>query len=430
MNDIVSSIMSWLESRPILGTALGCAALILVAYLADVVARRRFVAVVSRVIRKTSFTWDDALHHHHVLERLMHVVPGAVVYYGVAVVPGVPDAIQVLTRNVAAAFMLLMALLAVGATMTAANEIYETFPAAKTRPVKGYIQVAKIAVYVLGGVVVVATLIDRSPLLFVSGIGAMTAVLVLVFRDTILSLVAGIQLSSLDLVRVGDWIEVPTLGADGDVIDIALHTIRVQNWDKTIVAVPTHKLITQSFKNWRGMQDAGGRRIKRSIFIDKTSVRFLTAEEVERFKRFALLKDYIQQKQSQLQDDNTRFAGSRDGNVNARRLTNIGTFRAYVVNYLRHHPSVHQALTLMVRQRDPTPNGIPLEIYAFTNDTRWTVYEGIQSDIFDHIMAIVSEFGLRLFQNPTGADFRAFGAAARDGTRDERRVGRASDAVR
>jgi miniconductance mechanosensitive channel len=253
--------------------------------------------------------------------------------------------------------------------------------------------------------VVVAALLDQSPFLFLSGIGAMTAVLLLVFRDTLLSLVAGIQLTNTDLVRVGDWIEMPKYGADGDVIDIALYTIKVQNWDKTITSIPTHKLIDDSFKNWRGMSESGGRRIKRSIYLDKNTVRFLTEAEVERFKRFRLLKDYIDAKEVELREYNARI-GATDEHVNLRRMTNIGTFRAYIVNYLKNHPNIHHGMTLLVRQLDPTPNGVPIQIYGFTNETAWGTYEDIQSDIFDHIMAIVPEFGLRLFQNPSGEDLR------------------------
>jgi miniconductance mechanosensitive channel len=360
---------------------------------------------VNRIIQRTTFGWDDALHQHKVFERLVHLAPAAVVYFGIVLVPSLPGDMQTLAQNVAAAFMLLIVVLTVGAALSAGNEIYEQFPIAKTRPIKGYLQVAKILVYALGGVVVVAALLDRSPFLFLSGIGAMTAVLILVFKDTLLSLVASIQLTNTDLVRVGDWIEMPKYGADGDVIDIALYTIKVQNWDKTITSIPTHKLIDDSFKNWRGMSEAGGRRIKRSIFLDKHTVRFLTEEEVGRFKRFTLLKDYIEKKLRELREYNARI-GATDDQVNLRRLTNIGTFRAYIVNYLKNHPEIHDRMTLLVRQLEPTPNGVPIQIYVFANETAWVAFEDIQSDIFDHFMAIVPEFGLRLFQNPSGDDLR------------------------
>jgi miniconductance mechanosensitive channel len=402
---VLQSVLTWLTGHPLVQTAMALAAVVMAAYLANVIVRRRVIKLVNRLIRRTAFGWDDALHHHKVFERLIHVVPAALVYFGIVVVPGISQDIQTLTQNVAAAFMLFIVMLTVGGTLSAGNEIYEQYPIAKTRPIKGYLQVAKILVYVLGGIVVVAALLDQSPFLFLSGIGAMTAVLLLVFRDTLLSLVAGIQLTNTDLVRVGDWIEMPKYGADGDVIDIALYTIKVQNWDKTITSIPTHKLIDDSFKNWRGMSESGGRRIKRSIYLDKNTVRFLTEAEVERFKRFRLLKDYIDAKEVELREYNARI-GATDEHVNLRRMTNIGTFRAYIVNYLKNHPNIHHGMTLLVRQLDPTPNGVPIQIYGFTNETAWGTYEDIQSDIFDHIMAIVPEFGLRLFQNPSGEDLR------------------------
>lgn len=235
---------------------------------------------------------------------------------------------------------------------------------------------------------------------------AMTAVLLLVFRDTILGLVASVQLTAQDMVRVGDWIEMPRYNADGDVIDVALHTVTVQNWDKTITTIPTHALISDSFTNWRGMYGAGGRRIKRSVFIDVESIRFLTREEIERLRNFALLKGYIDAKQSELEEHNRRVAPGTSEAVNLRRLTNIGTFRAYVFNYVRSHPGINKDLTLMVRQLAPGAGGLPLEIYAFTSDTAWEAYENTQGDIFDHVLAVTGEFGLHLFQNPTGQDIR------------------------
>lgn len=401
----VTTVADWLNAYPTVATALALTAMILLAWLMDVVAKQRILAAISLVIKRTKFAWDDELLEHRVFERFGRLVPALVIYFGIPVVPGVGPEAEAFIRHVAAAFMVAVVVLAIGALLTAVNDIYERFEMAAHRPIKGYLQVSKIAVYVLGAVVVLATLMNRSPLIFLSGIGAMTAVLMLVFKDTLLSLVASIQLMSNDMVRVGDWIEMPKYNADGDVIDIALHTVKVQNWDNTITTVPTSKFIEDSFKNWRGMSESGGRRIKRSIWIDKGTIRFLSDEEITRFKRFALLRDYIEQKQKELRDYNEALGGE-PGDVNMRRLTNIGTFRAYILNYLKNHPKIHQEKTLMVRQLAPTPHGIPLEVYVFTNDTAWSVYEGIQADIFEHVMALVPEFGLRLFQNPTGADFK------------------------
>ena len=401
-----SAAAEWLGANATVATILGLIALMLVAYLADVVAKRRILALVSLIVRRTDFSWDDTLHKHRVFERLGHLVPGILMYFGIRLVPGISPTVEAFVQHVVAAFMVAVTVLVIGAFLNAVSEFYERFELAKHRPIKGYLQVAKIAVYTLGAVVVLATLMNRSPLIFLSGIGAMTAVLMLVFKDTLLSLVASIQLTSNDMVRVGDWIEMPKYNADGDVVDIALHTVKIQNWDNTITTVPTSKFIEDSFKNWRGMSESGARRIKRSIWIDKSTVRFLSDEEIDRFRRFALLKEYIDTKGNELKEHNELIGGDA-GDVNLRRLTNFGTLRAYVLNYLKSHPKIHQGKTLLVRQLAPTPHGLPLEIYAFTNDTAWSVYESIQADIFDHIIALVPEFGLRLFQNPTGADFKS-----------------------
>jgi miniconductance mechanosensitive channel len=309
--------------------------------------------------------------------------------------------------------MVLVVALSANAFLSAVNDIYATRPDARSRPIKGYLQIISIVLYIAAGILIVSLLLDRSPAVFLGGLAGLTAVVLLVFRDTILSLVASIQLTQNDMIAVGDWIEMPKYGADGDVVDIALHTIKVQNWDKTITTIPTHKLIEDSFKNWRGMSQAGGRRVKRAIHLDLGTVRFLTDEEVERFGRFELLRDYVGEKKEELAAYNARVSGGEGGTgriiANARRLTNVGTFRAYIVSYLRQHPTVHQRMTLLVRQLQSGPNGLPMEIYVFSNDTNWINYEAFQSDIFDHLLAMVPEFGLRVFQNPSGEDVRAVG---------------------
>jgi miniconductance mechanosensitive channel len=402
----------WLTGPSPWAVATGLAVVAVAAVLADVVAKQLILTTIGRVVRRTAFAWDDVLQEHHVFSRLAHLAPAATVYYGVALLPNLPESIAaVITRGASAAVVLVL-LLVIGAFLSAAGAIVQSLPRMEHRPVKGYVQIVKLILYIMGGIVIVATVIDQSPLIFLSGIGAMTAVLLLIFRDTILSFVASLQLASYDLVRVGDWIEVPQFGADGDVIDIALHTIQVQNWDKTITTIPTHKLIDGSFKNWRGMSESGGRRIKRAIYIDMNSIRFLDEADIERFTSFDLLRDYITDKRAQL--GASRGKERQDVPANTRRLTNIGTFRVYAENYLRHHPKVHRGMTLMVRQLPPTPDGLPLEVYAFSNDTNWTRYEGIQADIFDHLLAIAPEFGVRVFQHPSGLDFARGLAGSRE----------------
>jgi len=322
------------------------------------------------------------------------------------VVPHLPEAAETVVQNVAAAFMILTIILAITGALNLVNALYSRRPESRQRPIKGYIQVGKIVLYAAAAILVVATLLDRSPLLLISGLGAMAAVLLLVFKDTILSLVASVQLTSNDMIRVGDWIEMPQLNANGDVIDLALHTVKIQNFDKTITTIPTWRLINESFVNWRGMQESGGRRIMRAILLDQTAIRFLTPEEREGLKRFALLDVYLGQKDKELEAWNESLVKSGRDPVNTRRLTNVGTFRAYVQAYLKVHPGIAKEKTLMVRQRDPTPEGLPLEIYAFANTVVWEDYEAIQSDIFDHVLSILPEFDLRLFQAPTGRDMR------------------------
>ena len=390
--------------HPLLPPVVGVLAMLVGAIIVNMIVKRLLVGAVRTFAKRTSFTWDDALVSHDVFGRLAQVVPALIVFVGVPFIPGLPEGVVQLFRNVAMGYMVLMLTLALTAMLSAANTIYSASPIAKDRPLKGFVQLVQIVVWLFGGVMIIAAVLDRSPLLLLSGFGAMTAILLLVFKDTILSLVASVQLTAQDMVRVGDWIEMPQFGADGDVVDVQLHTVKVQNWDKTITTIPTHRLITDSFKNWRGMSQSGARRIKRAIFVDVSSIRFQTEDEVEHFTRFALLKDYIENKEQQLSDYNLELATEVDASVNRRRLTNAGTFRAYAYNYLKNHPKIDKKMTLIVRQLDPGPEGLPLEIYCFTNTTDWSAYEDIQSDIFDHLLAIVPEFGLRLFQKPAGSD--------------------------
>jgi miniconductance mechanosensitive channel len=330
----------------------------------------------------------------------------------VDLLPLIEDSVAEILLKATSAYMIAIATFTVTALLGTANSIYESYPASRQRPLKGFVQLLQMVVFIIGGLLVIAELLDRSASILLGGFGAMTAILLLVFKDTILSLVASIQLTAQDLVRMGDWIEVSEFGADGDVIDVELHTVKVQNFDKTITTIPTHRLVSGSFKNWRGMSQSGGRRIKRSISLDTGSVRFLTEVEVDRFRRFTLLQGYLDGKQGELEEHNIgldgEFVSGGEGTVNLRRLTNIGTFRAYTYNYLKQHPRIHKDMTLLVRQLPVGPEGVPIELYCFTTTTDWDTYEAIQGDIFDHLMAIVSEFGLRLYQRPAGSDLTGF----------------------
>jgi miniconductance mechanosensitive channel len=312
----------------------GFAALLATAAIINLICKQVLVRIVLAFAKRSSTSWDDALVKHNVFGRLVQVVPALIVFTGVVFVPGIPEAGVQLIRNVAMGYIVLMLTLALTALLSAANTIYAASPVAKDRPLKGFVQLAQIVVWIFGGVMIIATVLDRSPLLLLSGFGAMTAILLLVFKDTILSLVASVQLTAQDMVRVGDWIEMPQFGADGDVVDVQLHTVKVQNWDKTITTIPTHRLITDSFKNWRGMSQAGGRRIKRPLYIDVSTIRMLTDDEIEHFTRFALLNDYVKNKEQELADYNAGLATEVDAEVNRRRLTTVVTFRAYAFYYL------------------------------------------------------------------------------------------------
>jgi miniconductance mechanosensitive channel len=338
---------------------------------------------------------------------LATVIPLLVVSRGIDWVPNLPPELVTVTVNVVRALIVLSVAMAISGALDYANELYARRPEARSRPIKGYVQVVKIAMFCGAAILMIAVLIEQSPLLLLSGLGAMAAVLLLVFKDTILSLVASVQLTSNDMLRVGDWIEMPSMDADGDVIDIALHTVKVQNFDKTITTIPTHKLIADSFRNWRGMSDSGGRRIKRALVLDQNSVRFLDEDEVAGLKRFRLLETYLARKQDEIAEWNRHELASDTDAINARRITNIGTLRAYVIAYLQSHPRIaDEGFTLMVRQLPPSPQGLPLEIYCFANTIDWAEYEAIQADIFDHMLAILPEFGLRVFQQPSGLDLQ------------------------
>lgn len=369
------------------------------------ISRRYILKGLKYITKNTSTFWGRVLFAPNLLSQLSLMAPMILFHLGLGFVSGIPLQIGSILERMSLVALVLVSIKSLSILMWQFNEVYSQLDRSRNRPIKGIVQVLIILLYIAGAIVTISIIVNRSPLIFLSGLGAMTAVLLLVFRDTLLSLVAGVQLTTNNLVRVGDWIEMPQFSADGDVIDIALHSVKVQNWDRTITSIPTHKFLEHAFKNWRGMSDSGGRRIKRSLLIDISSIKFLNEEEIEKFKKFVSLKPYIEQKEAELKEYNAQFDPSLK--VNARRLTNIGTFRAYINCYLKQHPQVHQDMIFMVRQLAPTDHGVPLEIYLFIKDIRWVHYEAAQSDIFDHLFAIISEFDLRIHQSPTGFDMRA-----------------------
>jgi miniconductance mechanosensitive channel len=391
----------------LVGRVLAVVITIAAAYVANLVAKRLLLRGIRRFVEKTKTAWDDMLVNRGVFNRLSHLAP-ALVVYALASFVAEPHLNAILViRRAAVVYMIVVGLLVVDALLNALVDIYRTFEMARRRPIRGFVQAAKIILYAIVGIIVVATIMGRSPNLLLGGLGAMTAVIMLIFKDSILGLVAGIQLSTNQMLHIGDWIEMPKYGADGDVIDLTLTTVKVQNWDKTITTIPTYALISDYFKNWRGMSESGGRRIKRSINIDMTSVKFCTAEMLAKFKKIRHIEEYVEKKLDEVGKHN-RSAGIDEADlINGRHLTNLGTFRAYVAAYLRNHPMVHEGMTFLVRHLQPTETGLPIQIYVFSKDQVWANYEAIQADIFDHILAMIPEFELRVFQNPTGADFRA-----------------------
>lgn len=410
-----TALQEWATAQPLLATIIVALVLVVLSFVAYEVTRRLLIVAINRAILRSANKWDDALKHRRFFARLSHFVPLLIIRAGLPYMPALPDSLAVGLQRLLAAMVVITFTRAVVSFINAFSDVYATTPRAVERPIKGYLQVLIIVAYIGSGFMVIGVLFNRDPFTLLAGIGALSAVLMLIFQNTILSLVAGIQLTNNDLIRIGDWIEMPDMNADGDVVEIALNTVTVQNWDKTLTIIPAHNFLGRSFKNWRGMEASGGRRIKRSLVIDMSTVRFLTEAEVENLGRFALIRDYLNEKREDIGEWIEQNPAAREDVVNSRRLTNLGTFRAYVAKYLRAHPSIAQDMTFLVRQLQPTSRGLPLEIYVFVNDTRWAVYEGVQADVFDHLIAIMSEFDLMLFQEPSGSDMVLLAEAVASG---------------
>ena len=389
-----------------MATAIEALLVLCVAYIADRVTKRIVVRLVTDLLQKTSAEWDDALLRHRVVHRLSRLAPAIVIYLLALPVFGDYVAVGLLIRQITLIYMVLVIVFVIDAGLNAVIDILRASPLSKEIPVKSFVQVLKLVIYGLAAIAVLSLVLGRSPVLLFSGLGAMTAVLMFVFKDPLLGFIAGIQLSANRMVSRGDWIEMPKYGADGDVLEVALTTVKIQNWDKTITTIPTYALITESFKNWRGMTESGGRRIKRAINIDMQSIKFCDDEMLARFVKIQHVAEYMERKRNEIASWNAERRVDASTPVNGRRLTNVGTFRAYVVAYLNSHPMIDPNMTFLVRQLAPTPHGLPIEIYVFSRDQDWVRYEDIQSDIFDHILAVASEFDLRVYQTPSGGDLQ------------------------
>ena len=379
------------------------------AAVAFVIAKWLLPRAVSAVSKRTATTWDDKLVEHRVFFWIAHLAPAIVIYWLAPRALADFEFWSSLVVSAAQVYMIIVSVLAIDALLNAMLAIYQSYDMSRAVPLRGFFQVAKILLYLFAVILIIALLLGKSPVYLLGSMGLLASVLMLVFKDPILGLVGGIQLVANQMLAEGDWIEMPSHHADGDVIEVALTTVKVQNWDKTITTIPTYSLISSPFKNWRGMSESGGRRIKRSISIDIGSVKLCTPEMLERFAKIQYIAEYIERKRKQLAEWNAERGVDMSDPVNARNLTNVGTFRAYILAYLENHPEINQDMTLLVRQLEPGPTGLPIQIYCFSNDTRWASYERIQADIFDHLLAVAQEFDLSIYQSPTGSDFRALG---------------------
>ncbi|BCO09708.1 membrane protein [Desulfolithobacter dissulfuricans] len=421
-----TTIIAWLgqmgvreETAILLAYVIIACGVLLITVLATWLTRRILVRMVIKIIQETGPSWDDALVHNQVFHKLSWYVPMVILYLAQDLLLATGHMVTDIIRRLIMAGFVIVTIRCTTATLGAINDIYSSLRRKRGSTIRGYIDAARIVTYVLGFIFLIAILTNRSPWGLLSVLGGLTAVTMLVFKDSILGFVASIQLTGNDLVRVGDWIESPEHGADGDVIDISIHAVRVQNWDKTITSIPTYALISKSFKNWRGMQESGGRRIKRQINIDMTSIRFISDQELEDFARIQLISGYVRNKQKEIEEYNQAHGVDTSVVINGRRQTNIGIFRAYIIAYLKQHPKINRNMTFLVRHLQPGPEGLPIQIYVFSSDKVWANYEAIQADIFDHLLAAVEQFDLRVFQNPSGWDFRRLWGRARTNSEED-----------
>ncbi len=372
------------------------------AVVADVISKKVILTIVEKIVKKTKAKWDDIFFENKVFTTLSHISPAIVIYLSAGLFP---LAKEIMERS-AIVYLIIIMVVVVLKLLDSIEQIYSGLEIAKERPIKGYIQVFQMVGVIIGGIVIISHILNKPAWKLLSGIGALTAIILLIFKDSILGFVAGIQIAANKMVKIGDWIEMPKYNADGDVIEINLNTVKVRNWDKTITTIPVYAFISDSFKNWRGMSESGGRRIKRYIYIDVNTIKICTDEMLKKYKNIEYISKYVENKENEIVEYNSIKELDLSEPTNGRRLTNIGTFREYVLSYLKNHPGINHEMTLLVRQLQVTENGLPIEIYAFSKDIVWQNYEALQADIFDHLLAILPEFQLRAFQNPSGNDFR------------------------
>jgi miniconductance mechanosensitive channel len=379
-------------------------ALIILAVIVHWVTKKITIKVIHRLVENTKTNWDDYLLKHKVFQALAHLASAMIFYYSsnFSEIPEVTSFINTLTNI----YFVVIFVKAISGTLKAANEIYLTTPYAASRSIKGYIQLLMILVYFIAIIFIIAFIFKKSPLGLLTGLTAFAAVLLLVFKDPILGLVASIQLSANNMLKPGDWIEVPKHSANGTVIDISLTTVKVQNGDRTISTIPTYSLVSDSFLNWSGMTESDGRRIMRSIKIDMKSVKFCDDQMLKKFKKIRLINNYITERQNEITEYNKNLGIENDPFPNGRRQTNLGVFRKYLEEYLKNNPKINKDMAFLVRHLQPLETGIPIEIYVFSKEKEVNAYETLQADIFDHVLAIIPEFELRVFQSPSGNDIK------------------------
>ena len=383
------------------------ALVLVIAFLADAVCQKILLKVVAQVVKRTKATWDDIVLDHKVLVHLSRMVAPIVIYLFVpmAFADSGSSTLEFI-RRICLIYIIVAFLSFVNSFLKAVYSVYSEKAQFRDRPLKGLLQTLQVILWLVGGIVVVGELIGRDPLSLLAGLGASAAILMLVFKDSIMGFVSGVQLSANDMLKVGDWIAMPKYGADGTVMEVTLNTVKVRNWDNTITTIPPYLLVSDSFQNWRGMRESGGRRVKRSINIDMTTVRFCTPEMLAKYRKIRLLKDYVEHTEEVIEKYNAENGIDNSILVNGRRQTNLGVFRAYLTAYLKSLPDVNRELTCMVRQLQPTDHGIPMELYFFCARKDWVPYGGVQADVFDHVLAIITEFDLQVFQSPSGRDFQ------------------------
>jgi len=398
----MANFFNYLSSNPKLIIAIKIFSIFFLAFIAFFITRKILFRAITRIVEKTETKIDDIFLDRKILNKISYLSPIFILYYFAGYVEAYVDEL----RTTGKIFILFFIVAAINEFLNKFEFFAKQIPELKNKPIKSYTQLLKLLLYIIAIIIIIGILTNQSPYALLGGIGAMTAVLLFIFRDTILSFIASVQISTYDLVRVGDWIEAPKFGADGDVIEVNLHTIKVQNFDKTITTIPTYRLIEESFKNWRGMQDTGARRIKRHLLIDQTSVKILDEQLIEKLSKLQLIKQYIENRKKEIEEYNKRNNIDISIPINGRQMTNLGTFRKYIEEYLAKNSNIHKDFTLLVRHLQPTPQGLPIEIYAFANDTNWVNYEKIQADIFDHLLAVIPYFELRVFQEPSGNDLQ------------------------